>query len=179
MHWLLEWFQGKKIYYEDILRKLDENKINYLLVGGMAVTFYNVPPRFTMDVDLIIDFVPKNVLRFMKVLTDLGYKPKFPVDPQDFANPKKREDWVKNKNMKVFAFYHPEREREIVDVFVEHPINYKEMEAEKKSISIKGIKISSPSKKHLIALKKMAGREQDLLDIKNLEALPEGDEFRV
>jgi hypothetical protein len=30
-------------------------------------------------------------------------------------------EWFKQKNMKVFAFYHPDRRQEIVDVFVEHP----------------------------------------------------------
>jgi len=178
MHWLFEWYKGKKIYYEEVLRKLAEKKIDYLLVGGMAVTFYNVPPRFTMDVDLMISFVPENVEKFMKILTGLGYKPKVPVNPQDFADPKKREDWVNNKNMKVFAFYHPDREREIVDVFIQHPLDYEDMKKAQKTVNVKGIKINIPSKKHLIALKKIAGRDQDLLDIKNLEALPEGDEFR-
>ena len=178
MHWLFEWFGGKRIYYEDILRKLYENKVNYILVGGIAVSLYKVPPRFTMDVDLIIDFDPDNVLKFLSVLAGLGYKPKVPVDPKDFADQNKRKKWVEEKNMKVFAFYHAERNYELVDVFVEHPINYKEMEAEKKTIRVKGIEISIPSKKHLIALKKISGREDDIIDIKNLEALPEGEEER-
>jgi len=178
MHWLFEWYKGKRIYYEGILRKLHEEKINYLLVGGLAVSMYKVPPRFTMDVDLVVDFAPENVNKFISALTELGYKPKVPVDPLDFADPLKRESWVKEKNMKVFAFYHPERDHELVDVFVEHPIDYKEMDAEKKVIKLKGMKIPIPSKRHLIALKRMAGRNEDLLDIMNLEALPEGDELR-
>lgn len=178
MMWIFEWFKGKRIYYEDILRKLHEKNVNYLLVGGLAVSLYKVPPRFTMDIDLIIEFVPENVAKFTSILTELGYKPKVPVNPMDFADPGKRRQWIEEKNMKVFAFYHPERDYELVDVFVDHPIAYKEMEAEKKIIRVKGMEIPIPSKKHLIALKKMAGREEDLLDVKNLEALPEGDELR-
>ena len=72
MHWLFEWYRGKRIYYEDILRKLAEKKIKYILVGGLAVTFYKVPPRFTMDIDLIVDFVPENVSKFISAMTELG-----------------------------------------------------------------------------------------------------------
>ncbi|MBI5701669.1 nucleotidyltransferase [Candidatus Saganbacteria bacterium] len=176
MNWIFEWFQNRRIYYEDILRKLNEKKINYLLVGGLAVSMYKVPPRFTMDIDLIVEFAPENVSKFIKVLLELGYKPKVPVDPSDFADPKKREQWIKEKNMKVFAFTHPDRDYELVDVFVDYPMDYKAMESEKKVINVKGMKIFVPSKKHLIALKKMAGRPEDLVDIKNLEALPDDEE---
>ena len=178
MHWLFEWYKGKRIYYEEILRKLYEKKINYLLVGGLAVSMYKVPPRFTMDVDLIVEFIPENIEKFISVLAELGYKPKAPVDPRDLADPLKREAWIKEKNMKVFAFYHPGRDHELVDVFVDHPIEFNKMEAGKKVINIKGMGIPIPSKKDLITLKKIAGRDEDLLDIKNLEALPENDELR-
>lgn len=178
MHWLFEWFKGKKIYYEEILSKLFEKKIDYLLVGGMAVSLYKVPPRFTMDIDLIVAFDPVNVRNFIKVLDELGYKPKAPINPLDFASEKNRKSWVKEKNMKVFAFYHPERAYELVDVFIEHPIEYAEMKSERKVIKLKGIEIPIPSRKHLIALKKIAGRPEDIMDIRNLEALNEKDEIR-
>jgi predicted nucleotidyltransferase len=178
MTWIFDWFRGKHIYYEDILRRLHEKNVNYLLVGGLAVSMYKVPPRFTSDIDLMVEFIPENIIKFISVLVELGYKPKVPVDPMDFADPEKRREWIENKNMKVFAFYHPDRDYELVDVFVDQPIAYKEMESEKKIIKVKGINIPIPSRRHLIALKKIAGRAEDLLDIKNLEALPEEDEVR-
>ncbi len=178
MHWLFDWFKDKDIYYEELLRKFYDNKIDYILVGGLAVSMYKVPPRFTMDVDIILKFIPENIEKFLAVLEKLGYKPKVPVNPLDFADPKKREAWIKDKNMKVFCFYHPKREHEVVDVFIEHPIDYKEMVNEKKIIKLKGLEIPIPSKKHLIALKKIAGRDNDLIDIRNLESLSEGDDLR-
>ncbi|MDI6731820.1 MAG: nucleotidyl transferase AbiEii/AbiGii toxin family protein [Candidatus Margulisbacteria bacterium] len=178
MHWLFEWFKGKKIYYEEILRKLHEKKVDYILVGGMAVSLYKVAPRFTMDIDLMVAFVPENVEKFISVLNELGYKPKAPIDPKEFADQEKRKIWINEKNMKVFAFYHPDRAYELVDVFIEHPIDYKELSAEKRIVRLKGMEIPIPSKKHLIALKKIAGRPDDLIDIENLEALPPNDEVR-
>lgn len=178
MIWQFEWFKQKNIYYEEILRRFCKEKIDYLLVGGLAVACYKVPPRFTIDVDLMVAFNPNNIARAMRILKELGYQPKVPVDASDFADPQKRKRWIKEKNMKVFAFYHPDRHQEIVDVFVEHPLNYNEMVAERQIIKIKGIEIPIPSKRHLIALKKIAGRPDDLIDIKNLEAIPEGEELR-
>jgi hypothetical protein len=43
------------MYYFEILKELFDRKIDYLIVGGLAVNLYGVP-RVTQDIDIIISF---------------------------------------------------------------------------------------------------------------------------
>jgi hypothetical protein len=164
------WFQRKQLYYEEILRKLYEKKIRYLLVGGTAIALHGIL-RLTADVDIMLDMNQENIKKFISAMSSLGYKPKVPVDPLDFADPNKRKTWINEKEMKVFAFYHPDKPLEIIDIFVDNPINFEEMYNNKVIKKVRGIEIYIPSIRSLIELKKLAGRDQDLLDIKKLEEL--------
>jgi hypothetical protein len=167
---IFDWFSRKHLYYEEIFRKLYEKKIRYLLVGGVAVSLHGAV-RLTADVDIMLSMTEENLKNFFSVMNELGYKPKVPVNPLDFASPENRKAWMNEKGMKVFAFYHPDKPLELVDVFIDNPINFDEMDKEKVLKKLRGMEIPIPSIKHLIQLKKLAGREQDLLDIKKLEEL--------
>ena len=50
---------------EDLLKKIaeifDELKIPYAITGGMAVSVWG-RPRFTADIDIIVELLPKNIL---------------------------------------------------------------------------------------------------------------------
>ena len=91
---------------EDILRSLEKENIDYAVIGGVAVVLYGYV-RFTKDIDLLIDFSEDNVRRFIKVLAALNFQPGVPIDPLDMANEKKRQEWMKEKNVKVLTFYNP------------------------------------------------------------------------
>ncbi len=94
------------MYYFELLQKLSEHNIEYLIVGGLAVNLYGVP-RVTQDIDIIIAFEKSNLVRLRNVLKELGYVPRLPgVNPEDLADAEKREDWIKNRNLKAFSFYH-------------------------------------------------------------------------
>lgn len=163
-------FDDKNLFYEDILRELYENKIRYILVGGLAVSLHGAV-RFTADVDIILSLDNENVKDFISMMNKLGYKPKVPVDPVDFTNPQKRKEWIDNKNMKVFSFYNPEKPIEIVDVFVDNPIDFENMYNRKVVKKAKNIEIPIASIDDLIELKKISGRDQDKLDINKLQEL--------
>jgi len=53
-----------------ICRSLEENNVNYVLVGGWAMAFHGVP-RPTMDIDLLVEPSPENVLRLKRALSIL------------------------------------------------------------------------------------------------------------
>ena len=42
------------MFYLDLFRSLEQHRVRYLLVGGLAVNLYGVP-RMTMDVVLALD----------------------------------------------------------------------------------------------------------------------------
>lgn len=156
------------IPYKDLFIALSQEKIRYLVAGGFAVNFHQVQ-RATVDLDLIVLLEKSNIEKFVQLVTRLGYLPRLPVDPRDLADPKSRSDWVKSKGMTVFSFYHCSNSFEILDLFVEEPFPFSEMEAERLEVSSFGIKIPVLGKRHLIELKRCAGRDKDLFDIQQLE----------
>jgi len=42
----------------------------------------------------------------------------------EFADEKKREEWIMEKGMQVFSMYHPDKIGMTVDLFVKQPIPY-------------------------------------------------------
>lgn len=165
MIWI--WNKGADTLYENIFNQLEKNKVDYLLIGGLAVALYGIP-RTTGDVDLMVNLNQDNILKLVKTMKQLGFVPKAPVKAEELADPKKRADWIKTRNMRVFSFHHPDNPYALVNVMIDNPLNYEELASEKKQVTSRGAKIFLIPKKMLIKLKELAGREQDLSDIKAL-----------
>lgn len=110
---------------EAILRSLADAEVRYLIVGGLAVAAHGYG-RLTFDLDLVVQLQPTNVLRALKALGSLGYTPLAPVSAADFADPAKRDAWIREKNAVVFQL-HSERHRETrIDLFVAEPFDFEE-----------------------------------------------------
>ncbi|MCE9624000.1 MAG: hypothetical protein K8R69_00895, partial [Deltaproteobacteria bacterium] len=125
--------------------------------------------RPTKDIDFIVHLETNNLLKFCKLMTQLGYRPKVPVNAEDFADPLKRQDWIENKNMVVFCFYHQDDLLNVIDVFVEHPLPFEETYSRRELIPLGDVNISVISIPDLIKLKEKAGRIQDQADIRALK----------
>ncbi len=156
----------------DLLKAVEKAGIQYLVVGGMAVNFHGII-RPTKDIDFIVYLETNNLLKFCKLMTDLGYRPKVPVKAEDFADPEKRRDWIENKNMIVFCFYHQDDLMNVIDVFVEHPLPFEEIYARRTLVPLGEVDISVIGIPDLIKLKEKAGRMQDLADIRALRQVLE------
>ena len=65
------------MYYFDELGEFYRQKVDYLLVGGLAVNLYGIP-RVTHDIDILISFERKNVEKLMEILKRLDYVPRVP-----------------------------------------------------------------------------------------------------
>ena len=156
------------MFYEEVFRELNKKKVKYVVAGGIAVNLHGVP-RVTEDLDLIIYLAKENVDKFAKAMETLGYKPKIPVKIEDFGVEKNREGWIKNKGMIVFSLWNKDIPYRIIDVFVKDPIDFKELYRDKINISAGMFKIPVVSIEHLIRLKQMAGRKQDISDIVSLK----------
>lgn len=155
------------MYYNEILEKLHSQKVRYLIVGGLAVNLHGVP-RATQDIDLIISTDKKNILTLVKALTDLGYVPRIPVDPNDLADSDKVNDWVNNKNMKAFSFYHKSENFKVVDIVLVHPLDFNEAYSRRLAVSYRSIEVPTASIDDIITMKKASGRPQDTSDIEML-----------
>jgi hypothetical protein len=58
--------------FEELLRLLEENKVEYLIVGGYAVAFHGFP-RFTKDIDIYYNISPQNIQKLQKALLKFGF----------------------------------------------------------------------------------------------------------
>ncbi|MBI5699775.1 nucleotidyl transferase AbiEii/AbiGii toxin family protein [Candidatus Saganbacteria bacterium] len=168
-----KWKKGEHLYYEDVFRKLQEKKVSYLLIGGVAVNLWGIE-RATGDIDVAIAMDKNNILRFIEAVKELGFTPKVPVKPEELADPQKRKEWQEEKNMKVFSFQHPDNPFVLIDVMINNPFNFDEMFARRATMDSKGIKLSVVAVDDLIRLKEIAGREQDLSDIQALNKFVKG-----
>lgn len=156
--------------YLAIIKKLNEKGIKYIVVGGLAVNLYGIP-RMTYDIDLLLALEDKNLHRFLELLKKWGFKPKVPVDIMDFAVKDKRDDWIKNKNMKAFNLVNPQWAISEIDVVIGSPVDYKKAHKNVTRIKLQDVTIPVASMDDLIKMKKITHREQDDIDIKYLRKL--------
>jgi hypothetical protein len=156
---------------EAIVKALNEAEVKYLIVGGLAVAAHGYA-RLTMDVDLVIGLERDNILRGLYTLKSAGWQIVIPVTPDDFADPKLRQSWRTEKNLVALKLWSDVHQRTPIDVFVYEPFDFEKEFARAKWEVIAG-EIPAPvvSYETLLAMKKDAGREKDLLDIAELKKL--------
>ena len=58
-------------HYKELLLRLNEAEVRYLIVGGYAVMKY-AEPRFTKDLDVWVENSSENSLRIFQVLKEFG-----------------------------------------------------------------------------------------------------------
>lgn len=137
----------------EFIESFNKNRVNYLLVGGHALAFHGLP-RFTKDIDFWVEPNRKNAVRVLAALKDFGFSD-FDLTEEDFCKPGQiiqlgmppnRIDLVTSIDGVEFG---PAFQRKIISPY--------------KDTQVVVIHIDD-----LIANKKATGREQDLLDVKNL-----------
>jgi hypothetical protein len=94
--------------------------------------------------------------------------PRLPVDPYDFAEPDIRRSWIDEKNMRVFSMWKPDEPLLSVDLFAEHPIEFDPVWSRAEIVQLGPVSVRIASISDLVALKSLAKRPQDLIDIEKL-----------
>ena len=56
----------------ELLALLNSNEVEYLVVGALAVSFHGYP-RYTADLDMLVNPTPQNAERVLKALSDFGF----------------------------------------------------------------------------------------------------------
>lgn len=155
---------------ERVLVALSDAAVEYLVVGGVAVVLHG-HLRTTADLDLVIRLEPDNVRRAIEALSKLGLRPRPPVAALAFADPAQREDWINTKNMTVFSMWDPSDPTFDVDLFVREPFDFAAAYRRRFDVPIGATTTTVVGLEDLLALKRSAGRPQDLLDVDALTAL--------
>ena len=143
---------------------LNGKNIRYLVAGGVAVNLYGIE-RATGDIDLVVHLERHNLERFAEAMKELGFRPKAPVKIEDFSSEAKREEWILEKEMKVFSVYDPKNPFFLLDIFVKEPFDFNKVYEERKLIKAGNVTIPVVPIKRLIEMKKKADRPQDRADV--------------
>ena len=140
------------------------------MVGGLATVLHGYA-RLTADVDLAVDLAPEEATKMIQALVAKGFRPQVPVLPGEFANPAVREVWLREKHMRAFSLVDPTNPMRVVDLLLKPEIPFEELLARSREVMLNRTKIRIASIDDLIALKRQAGRPQDLADIEQLETI--------
>jgi Nucleotidyl transferase of unknown function (DUF2204) len=141
--------------FRDFLKALNENKVNYILVGGYAVVLHGYP-RTTGDMDLWVERSLENYRKLEKAFAQFGMSV-FDMNEQNFLS---HPVWD------VFTFGSPPVAIDIMtrlegldfNTAFDRSVIFEDEELEIRTIH----------KNDLILLKKSAGRSKDLNDLENL-----------
>lgn len=153
--------------FQRIFQALNEHKVKYLVVGGVAVNLYGYL-RFTGDLDILILLDEKNLQKIDAVMKKLGYTERLPVSVMELKNEKQVRQWLKEKNLKAFSFFPPNHMPLQIDILVEASLKFKSYASKKTSKHLGDIAIPVVSIEDLIKMKKKANRDKDRLDLEAL-----------
>ena len=69
--------------YEELLQLLNKHEVRYCIVGAYAVAFYG-KPRYTKDMDILVEPSVENGKRIVQALNDFGFG-SLDLSEQDFV----------------------------------------------------------------------------------------------
>jgi hypothetical protein len=139
--------------FREFVELFTANEVRYLIVGGYAVAAHGLP-RYTGDLDAWIWVSSDNALRVLRSLEDLGFS-NLGLSDEDFNQP----DRV------VQLGYPPYR----IDILTSiEGVEFDDAWGRRVVLEIDGIAVPFIGREDLIENKRVAGRPQDIADVKRL-----------
>ena len=145
--------------YEELIGLIDglrKAKLDYALCGGIAVAFYGYS-RFTKDIDILIR--SEDLEQILKAVKSRGFSIKGGLMPFDWGKPYQREIY------RISKIEGPELLT--LDLILVNK-NLQDVWDQREVFEWKNRKVQVVSPEGLIKMKRLAGRDQDLLDLKKL-----------
>ena len=71
--------------YEELLQLFNKHNVKYCIAGSYALAFY-ARPRYTKDMDIIVEHSTENAHRILAALREFGFG-SLPLSEQDFTEP--------------------------------------------------------------------------------------------
>ena len=140
--------------YEDLLKLFNKNKVKYCIVGAYAVAFYG-RPRYTKDMDILIEPEVKNAEKIINALNEFGFK-NCGLQVKDFTE----------KGRIIQLGYEPIRVDIITSIL---RVGFEDIWKNKKKGVYGSQKVFFIALKDLIKIKKISNRKQDKVDLEILK----------
>jgi hypothetical protein len=158
------------MFYLDLFRALDRHHVQYLLIGGLAVSLHGVE-RATMDVDITVAMTPENLAALTGMAEELGLLPVLPVPLQFLQNLDVLRRWHAERHLAAFALRTPELAGVTMDILLFPPVEFFTMLPNALVLDVAGVAVRIASIDDLIALKQAVGRPIDIADIEHLRRI--------
>jgi hypothetical protein len=152
------------LFVSQVCHELEKEGVRYALAGGFAVALHGAV-RGTVDIDIVIDWNLTSLQAAESALGRLGLVSRLPVGAEEVF--RFRDEYVKNRNLIAWNFYHPEDATKLVDLIITYDLAGRGRHALKTA----GGRLYLLERKDLVAMKKTSGRPQDLADVDALERL--------
>jgi len=144
---------------KDVFASLQNHKVKYIVIGGIASVLHGVP-RATFDLDILIEASTKNTQRMLDAFLEAGLGTATLIST----------DEILDHEITIFKDYVR------IDVQTSTPgIRFEEAWENRLKISYKDHEIYLISKNDLMASKRASGRDIDLEDVRLLELKDDGE----
>jgi hypothetical protein len=154
--------------YAEVLQALSSRGARFAVAGGFACLAHGVV-RVTLDLDLLIEVSDDNLACLWETLSDLGFVTQQPISRVDAISAEKLATLARDKHMQALSWVHSTHPFVIVDLLVGEGFQWSTALIEE--IHLFGLPVPVLRREELIRLKRAAGREKDLVDVRELERL--------
>ncbi len=142
--------------YEELLKLLNKNKVKFCIVGAFSVAFYS-RPRFSKDIDLLVEPCLENGQKILKALKEFGFG-SIKLSANDFIK----------KDSIIQLGYEPVR----IDLMTSiEGCTFEEVWKTKKRGTYGKQKVFFIGYKELLKNKSISARPQDKADLKVLQSI--------
>jgi len=153
---------GSELALSRLLRRLVQADVDFVVVGGVAVVV-QASPRFTNDLDICYSTEQTNLDRLGGVLTELGARLRGVEDDVPFV-----PDGQTLRRTQMLTLTTRDGDIDLL-VDPDGSPGYDVLRRNASRIDLEGITVLVASIEDMIAMKRAAGRPQDLVDLESLE----------
>lgn len=141
--------------------------VRYAIAGGYALALHGAV-RGTVRIDVVLHWTKRTLVKTETALAEIGLKSRLPVGALEVF--RFRDEYVKNRGIIAWDFYNPDDSSQQVGVIITHDLTTKQRKRLKR-VNLASGPLQVLAIKDLIAMKRAAGRPQDIEDIHALERL--------
>ena len=154
-----------------ILNALHDHRVEFVIVGGVAAALHG-GSRVTFDLDVVPSLTPESWQSAVDLLWGRGARPRIPEPLERIRDVEQVRRWRREKGMLALNFRTPDGSTE-VDLLVGESDAFDELKQRAVEVAVERRTFFVASIDDLIAMKRRAGRPQDLLDIAELRNIRE------
>lgn len=158
------WLDQPDLRVQDLLRRLLDGGVDFVIVGGIAVIMQGAP-RFTKDLDICYSTESENLDRLGTVLIALKARLRGVEDEVPFI-----PDGRTLRHTQILTLSTVDGNLDLL-VRPDGSPTFSSLKARADEMDASGLKVRIASVADLIAMKRASGRPQDLVDLETLEII--------